>query len=128
MIPERMHPRWRPESGARCGFVSVQVEAGACAGTGPCTWPGLSATGVWEQQHPRNHKHTPYPDLGPSPPAGKGVGSSEIDAGMDSEPRQEMHEMSLEPKALSQPRGPQGEKMIRCHVRPGWGSRAEREH
>lgn len=56
------------------------------------------------------------------------MGSSEIDAGMDSEPRQEMHEMSLEPKALSQPRGPQGEKMIRCHVRPGWGSRAEREH
>lgn len=53
MIPERMHPRWRPESGARCGFVSVQVEAGACAGTGPCTWPGLSATGVWEQQHPQ---------------------------------------------------------------------------
>ena len=88
-----------------------------------CPPPGSGSSNT-----PRNHKHTPYPDLGPSPPAGKGVGSSEIDAGMDSEPRQDVHEMSLEPKALSQPRGPQGEKMIRCHVRPGWGSRAEREH
>ena len=55
------------------------------------------------------------------------MGSSEIDAGMDSGPRQEIHEMSLEPEALSQPRGTQGDEMIRCHVRPGWGSRAE-EH
>ena len=98
-----------------------------------------TAAGFWEQQHPRINKHTPCPDLGPNPPAGKGVGSSEIDAagkgvgsseidaGMDSGPRQEIHEMSLEPEALSQPRGTQGDEMIRCHVRPGWGSRAE-EH
>lgn len=87
-----------------------------------------TTAGVWEQQHSRINKHTPCPDLGPIPPAGKGAGSSEIDAGMDSGPGQEIHEMSLEPEALSQPRGTQGDEMIRCHVRPGWGSRAEGEH
>ena len=87
-----------------------------------------TAAGVWEQRHPRINKHAPCPDLGPNPPAGKGVGSSEIDAGMDSGLRQEIPEMSLEPEALSQPRGTQGDKMVRCHVRPGWGSRAEGEH
>lgn len=85
-----------------------------------CTYRSVHV--AWSVRHrgqtatPQEPVDTPYPDLGPSPPAGKGVGSSETDAGMDSEPRQEMHVDEPEPKALSQPRGPQGEKMIRCHV------------